>query len=79
MFTGDEADFKETAHAGAVACSIVIWSNLRHIASVKAEGAGAVVIRSSRTPDDSEMHQILCYANFRNLRIFVSRKTANIR
>jgi hypothetical protein len=25
------------------------------------------------------MHQILCYANFRNLRIFVSRKTANIR
>jgi hypothetical protein len=27
MFTGDEADFKETAHAGAVACCIVIWSN----------------------------------------------------
>jgi len=79
MFTGDEDYFQETAHAGAVACCIAIWSNLRHSASVKAEVAGAVVIRSPRTPDDSEMRQILWNANFRNLCIFVSRKTANIR
>jgi len=79
MFTGDEVYFQETAHIGALACCIVIWSNLRHSASLKAEVAGAVAIRSPRTPDDSEMRQILWSANFRNLCIFVSLKTANIR
>jgi hypothetical protein len=46
MFTYDEVYFQETAHAGAVACCIVIWSNSHYSVSVKVEIAGAVVIAS---------------------------------